>query len=131
MLGILVPRLRAGRTRWLTPTKHRTLPEFCIIDAYSIAWVALGAVIGAVLGSFLNCARYRLPRGISLGRPAYSYCTSCGARLTAVDLVPIVSWLWLGGRCRHCRAPIGIGSLVVELCCAAIGAVLALWFVAH
>jgi leader peptidase (prepilin peptidase) / N-methyltransferase len=102
-----------------------------IIEAYSIAWVALGAVIGAVLGSFINCARYRLPRGISLIRPSYSYCPSCNSRLTALDLVPIFSWLCLGGRCRYCRAPIGIGSLVVELCCATIGALLVFWFVAH
>jgi prepilin signal peptidase PulO-like enzyme (type II secretory pathway) len=107
----------------------RTPAEFFIIDAYSIAWVALGAVIGAVLGSFINCARYRLPRGISMRQPAYSYCASCGSRLTAVDLVPILSWLFLGGRCRHCRAPIGIGTLVVELCCAAVGAVLVFWLV--
>lgn len=86
-------------------------------------------MIGAVLGSFIDCARYRLPRGISMRRPAYSYCASCGARLTVLDLVPIVSWLCLGGRCRRCGTPIGIGSLVVELCCAAIGALLVFWLV--
>lgn len=125
------PAFGAGRTRRCNPAKHRTAAEFCIIDTYSIAWVALGAVIGAVLGSFIDCARYRLPRGIGLSRPAYSYCPSCGSRLTALDLVPIVSWLCLGGRCRHCRAPIGIGSLAVELGCAALGALLAFWLVAH
>lgn len=92
-----------------------------------IAWVLLGAALGATAGSFINCARYRLPRGISLNRPAFSCCDSCGARLTAVDLVPIFSWLWLRGRCRRCRAPIGIGSLVIEAIGATAGALLLLW----
>ena len=97
------------------------------IDGYVIAWVLLGAALGATAGSFINCARYRLPRGISLNRPAFSYCGRCGARLTAVDLVPILSWLWLGGRCRRCRAPIGIGTLLIEAGCAALGALVFLW----
>ena len=105
--------------------------SFAIGDAYSIAWVVLGAAVGAVLGSFINCARYRLPRGISLNKPAFSYCASCGARLTAVDLIPIVSWLWLCGRCRHCKVSIGVGSLVIELLCAAIGAALAFFLIAQ
>ena len=98
-------------------------------DGYSITWVVLGAVLGAVAGSFINCALYRLPRGISLNRPAYSFCASCGARLSALDLVPIFSWLWLGGRCRRCRAPIGVDALLVEIGCAAVGALLCLWLV--
>lgn len=81
-------------------------------------------MLGAIIGSFVNCARYRLPRGISLNRPAYSYCVSCGARLTPIDLVPIFSWLWLRGRCRHCSAPIGAGTLLVEIVCATVGALL-------
>ena len=96
--------------------------ELIISEGYLIA--LLGAGLGAIIGSFINCARYRLPRSISLSRPAYSYCESCGARLTAVDLVPIFSWLWLLGRCRHCRAPIGVATLFVEVFCAAIGALL-------
>jgi leader peptidase (prepilin peptidase) / N-methyltransferase len=96
-------------------------------DGYLIAWVLVGAALGATAGSFINCARYRLPRRISLNRPAHSYCASCGARLTAVDLVPVLSWLWLGGRCRRCHTPIGIGTLVIEAVCAAIGALVFVW----
>ena len=116
----------AGAAKRSKATNKRGL---IIGDGYSIASVALGAVLGAVAGSFINCARYRLPRGISLNRPAYSYCASCGTRLSALDLVPILSWLWLGGRCRHCRAPIGVGTLLVEIICAAVGVVLFLWLV--
>jgi leader peptidase (prepilin peptidase) / N-methyltransferase len=88
-----------------------------------------GAATGAAAGSFIECARYRLPRGLSMRHPPHSYCESCGARLTALDLVPILSWLWLGGRCRHCRAPIGASAILVEIACAAIGALLAFWLV--
>src|ERR1022692_3589505 len=44
----------------------------------SIIWIVVGGIVGAILGSFIDCARYRLPRGISLHRPAHSYCASCG-----------------------------------------------------
>lgn len=113
-------------TKWSKATSKRGL---IIGDGYSIALVALGTLLGAVAGSFINCARYRLPRGISLNHPAYSYCASCGTRLSALDLVPILSWLWLGGRCRRCRVPIGVGTLLVEIVCAAVGALLFLWLV--
>jgi leader peptidase (prepilin peptidase)/N-methyltransferase len=84
-----------------------------------------------VAGSFINCALYRLPRGISLNRPTFSFCASCGVRLGAVDLVPILSWLLLGGRCRRCRAPIGVGALLIEIVCAAAGASVFVWLVAN
>lgn len=96
------------------------MAESIISERYLI--VLMGAALGAIIGSFINCACYRLLHGVSLNRPPYSYCASCGARLTAVDLFPIFSWLWLGGCCRHCRAPIGINTLVVEAVCAATGA---------
>jgi hypothetical protein len=98
--------------------------EVHISDGFAIACAILGAVLGGIAGSFINCARYRLPRGISLNRPPYSYCASCGERLTAIDLVPILSWLWLGGRCRRCHARIGVDSLLVEAFCTAIGALI-------
>jgi leader peptidase (prepilin peptidase) / N-methyltransferase len=91
-----------------------------ISERYLLA--LLGAGLGAIIGSFINCARYRLPRGLSLTRPPYSYCASCGARLTVVDLVPILSWLWLRGCCRRCRASIGLDTLVIEVTCATVGA---------
>ncbi len=71
-------------------------------DAPARAFVyALALVLGAALGSFLNCAAYRLARGESFvtGR---SRCPKCGHALGARDLVPVLSWLFLRGRCRHC-----------------------------
>lgn len=86
-------------------------------------WPLWGGVLGAVLGSFLNCARYRLPRGESLRHPP-SRCPSCQTVLGVPDLVPVFSYVVLRGRCRHCKAGIPLSSLVIEVVCAAAGATL-------
>lgn len=82
---------------------------------------AIAFLLGAALFSFMNVVAWRLPRGKSplTGR---SFCPQCGATLTAADLVPVFSWLCLRGRCRHCKAPIPVRYLLVEL----LGGVLAL-----
>jgi leader peptidase (prepilin peptidase) / N-methyltransferase len=72
------------------------------------------AVLGAIVGSFLNVVIHRLPRGESLVSPG-SRCPSCGAPVAPYDNVPIVSWLVLRGRCRHCGAPISPRYPAVEL----------------
>lgn len=71
-------------------------------------------VLGAVIGSFLNVCIHRLPRGESLVRPR-SRCPACGALIRAFDNVPLLSFLWLRGRCRDCRAAISIRYPAVEL----------------
>ncbi len=76
--------------------------------------IAFIAVLGAILGSFLNVVIYRLPRGESLSHPG-SRCPSCGAPIAPYDNVPIVSWLLLRGRCRHCGASISPRYPTVEL----------------
>jgi leader peptidase (prepilin peptidase)/N-methyltransferase len=70
-------------------------------------------VFGAVVGSFLNVMIWRLPRGESLIRPG-SHCPLCGAAIRWYDNIPILSWLMLRGRCRHCRAWISIRYPLVE-----------------
>lgn len=72
-------------------------------------------VIGAVVGSFLNVVAYRVVRGQSIVFPR-SHCPSCHRTLTPSELVPILSWLFLRGRCRNCRAVIPAWHLVTELC---------------
>ncbi|MBN3032796.1 MAG: prepilin peptidase [Candidatus Saganbacteria bacterium] len=62
-------------------------------------------ILGAVVGSFLNVCIHRLPRRESVVFPP-SHCPQCNARLASVDLVPLVSYFRLRGRCRHCGAPI-------------------------
>jgi leader peptidase (prepilin peptidase)/N-methyltransferase len=65
----------------------------------------IAAVMGAVLGSFLNVVAYRLPRGESLSRPR-SRCPRCETPIRPYDNVPVLSWLALRGRCRSCRGAI-------------------------
>ncbi len=77
-------------------------------------WPLAGGALGAVFGSFLNCARWRVPRNISLRYPP-SMCPSCKTRLGIPDLVPVASYLALRGRCRHCGVAIGASSLWVEV----------------
>jgi leader peptidase (prepilin peptidase)/N-methyltransferase len=86
-----------------------------------MAFLATG-LSGLMLGSFLNVVAFRLPRGESLVRPG-SHCPSCGAAVRPCDNVPVLSWLWLRGRCRGCGERISPRYPVVE-------AVTALLFVA-
>ena len=78
-------------------------------------------LLGAALFSFMNVVAWRLPRNMDplKGR---SICPRCGRTLDAPDLVPVFSWLFLRGRCRHCGAHIPARYLLVEV----LGGVLAL-----
>ncbi|MEN8149856.1 MAG: prepilin peptidase [Planctomycetota bacterium] len=76
-------------------------------------------LFGAMFGSFLNVVILRLPEKKSLVWPG-SACPKCGAKIRAVDNVPILSWLILGGKCRDCRAPISIQYPIVEALTAAL-----------
>ncbi len=75
---------------------------------------AFAFILGLVFGSFLNVCIYRLPRGLSVVKPR-SACPHCGQPIAAYDNIPLLSWLLLGGRCRHCRARITPRYLFVEL----------------
>jgi leader peptidase (prepilin peptidase)/N-methyltransferase len=72
------------------------------------------AVIGAFVGSFLNVVAWRLPREESLLWPG-SHCPRCGTPLAWFENVPVLGWLWLRGRCRHCHRPIAARYPLVEL----------------
>jgi len=81
--------------------------------------IAISAMIGAALGSFLNVCIYRLPQNKSVVTPR-SACPNCDAPIAWYDNVPIFSWLLLGGRCRHCRTGISMQYVAVEVVVAAI-----------
>jgi len=70
--------------------------------------------VGAIIGSFLNVVIHRYPREESVVFPP-SRCPSCSSRIRPYDNVPILAWLWLGGKCRDCRAPISIRYPLIEL----------------
>jgi len=84
-------------------------------------------VAGLVVGSFLTVVVDRVPRGESVLTPP-SRCRSCGLRLGPLDLIPVVSWVVLRGKCRRCGAAIGIEPIVIELSTAGMFVLFALKF---
>lgn len=72
-------------------------------------------ILGTIIGSFLNVVIYRIPEGKSIIYPPNSFCPKCGHKLSPLDLVPVLSWLFLKGRCRYCGEPISIQYPLVEL----------------
>lgn len=71
-------------------------------------------IIGAIFGSFMNFCIYRLNNGLSL-RTVRSSCGQCGVILKPYDLIPILSYLILKGRCRNCSEPIPMYMLMNEM----------------
>ncbi len=82
-------------------------------------------LVAPAVGSWLGVLIRRLPRGTPVAL-ARSRCEACGTALGPLELVPLLSWLWLRGRCHHCRAPIDRFHVGIEL--AAVGvAAWAVW----
>ena len=97
------------------------MPDLRLADFPPLLLRCFAVLFGLIWGSFLNVVIYRLPRGMSVVRPA-SHCPGCGAPIRAYDNIPVLSWLWLRGRARCCQARISARYVLVE----AIGAVLSL-----
>jgi len=76
--------------------------------------IILSFILGISMGSFINCAAYRVSHGKSFlkGR---SICPSCGHELGFFDLFPLFSWIFLGGKCRYCKAKISVRYPLTEL----------------
>lgn len=70
-------------------------------------------IFGITIGSFLNVCIYRIPLGESIAT-APSHCMTCGRKLKWYDMVPVFSWLLLGGKCRNCKAKISVQYLIIE-----------------
>ncbi len=81
--------------------------------------VTVSTVLGLLIGSFLNVVIWRVPRGESIVSPP-SRCPRCETPISPRDNVPVVSWLLLRGRCRHCGEPISARYPGVELLTAAV-----------
>jgi leader peptidase (prepilin peptidase)/N-methyltransferase len=76
--------------------------------------IALCTAVGLLIGSFLNVVVWRVPRGESVVSPP-SHCPGCDTAIAPRDNVPVLSWLVLRGRCRHCGEPISVRYPLVEL----------------
>jgi leader peptidase (prepilin peptidase)/N-methyltransferase len=81
---------------------------------FTPAALALVGALGLIVGSFLNVVIQRVPRGESIVQPR-SRCPGCRTTIAAYDNIPLLSWLLLRGRCRHCSAPITLRYPLVEL----------------
>ena len=79
-----------------------------------IYYMIVTFIFGAVLGSFYNVVGYRIPKGESLIKPS-SHCTKCNHKLGASELVPIFSWIFLGGKCKKCGQKISAFYPIFEL----------------
>ena len=91
------------------------------------ALAVISLPFGLVIGSFLNVVVHRVPAGRSLSRPR-SACPGCSEPIAAYDNIPVVSWLVLRGRCRHCRRAISVRYPLVEAGTAALFAGVGLRF---
>ncbi len=85
------------------------------------------ALLGLTVGSFLNVVIWRVPRGESVVQPP-SHCPECDTRLSPLENIPVLSWVALRGRCRHCGTKISARYPVVELACSVLWVLMALRF---
>jgi leader peptidase (prepilin peptidase)/N-methyltransferase len=88
--------------------------------------IFIGFAAGAVIGSFINAAAMRTVAEKKWWGSERSVCDNCGRTLNAFDLIPIVSYLVLAGRCRTCKKPIPSRHFISELAGGSIGA-LSVW----
>ncbi len=72
-------------------------------------------IFGVCIGSFINVCIYRLPASKSIIDPRRSICPNCGSIIRFYDNIPVLSYLWLKGRCRNCNKPISFRYPLVEI----------------
>lgn len=89
-------------------------------------WFVPAFLIGACIGSFLNVVIYRVPLGLSVNEPKRSFCPKCKSAIPISLNIPLISWLWLRGKCSSCKAPISFRYFAVELLTALLFA--AVWW---
>ena len=77
--------------------------------------IALAFLAGLLIGSFLNVCVFRLPRDLSVMKPARSFCPFCEKTIAWYDNIPVLSYILLRARCRQCGAHIPLRYPVVEL----------------
>ena len=95
------------------------------LAVYDYFFAVVAFVLGAVVGSFLNVCIYRLPLDLSVNEPRRSFCPSCKKQIPWQQNLPIISWLYLRGRCANCGNRIAFRYFAVELLTALL--FLAVW----
>jgi len=90
-----------------------------------IVTFAFAFALGAMVGSFLNVVIYRVPRGMSVARPARSFCPTCQRSIPWYLNIPLISWIALNGRCAGCKSVIPVRYVLVEAAGATLFALLA------
>ena len=81
---------------------------------FGLFGAVVAGITGLIVGSFVNVLVHRLPRGESVVFPS-SHCPACGAPIAPWDNIPVISWIFLRGRCRVCRGPIALRYPMIEL----------------
>ncbi|WP_195940818.1 prepilin peptidase [Romboutsia sp. 1001713B170131_170501_G6] len=79
-----------------------------------VYYIFIFFIFGIIFGSFFNVCIYRIPNKQSISNPP-SHCYNCNTRLKPLDLVPVLSWTFLGGKCRYCKQKISPRYALVEL----------------
>lgn len=93
------------------------LTDLAILSpVWPIFFLLVAGLLGACLGSFVNCLAWRLVHGESVWK-GRSHCAVCNHPLAPLDLVPVLSWLFLRGRCRYCGERIAARYMAAELLC--------------
>lgn len=84
------------------------------MEPITIIVFIMAGIIGLCVGSFLNVVIYRTPNGMSLAKPA-SHCPKCKNPIKWYDNIPILSYIFLKGKCRHCKEHISFRYTIVEI----------------
>src|ERR1044072_1070598 len=95
------------------------------LAGYHSLFAAFAFILGAVVGSFLNVCIYRMPLDLSVNKPRRSFCPVCKTQMKWYHNIPLLSWVFLRGRCASCASPIPARYFVVELVTALL--FLAVW----
>ena len=82
---------------------------------YPLFMLFLYICFASCIGSFVACAVYRIPRGISLINPKNSFCPHCKNKLRFFDLIPIFSYIFLCGKCKYCKKAISPKYFLIEI----------------
>src|SRR5213079_2195713 len=95
------------------------------VAVYNFLFATCAFILGAAVGSFLNVCIYRLPRDLSVNEPRRSFCPACKKPIPWRQNLPLLSWLFLRGKCANCGSRIAFRYFAVELLTALL--FLAVW----